>query len=334
MSDVAQSATPAVNTPATASESTENSQENEELDALEAEESEEVEEESEESSEKEEKSAKPVESKEKAKKKDEKALEKRIKKLKLKVDGQEFEESLDLDNEEELIKHLQLSKMGQKRAKEKADLESQVKAFFEAFEKDPFAAMKELGKDPNKAIDDYINQQLEHAKKSPEQLAKEQLEAELQALKSEREKERETHKTKELARLQEQAFQQYDMQMEQTLSKSGLPKTPYTVKKMADYMLVALEAGKNVTPDDVVDIVKEEMESDLKEMFSSLPEEQIEALLGEQVLNKLRKRRIAKAKEAQQAVGKPKIEDSGKSVKQADGKKDAQKISYRDFFKV
>lgn len=329
MADVIATAAPAASsTPANSAESNNSATENSDLEATEAEEGEES---SEEGSEAEEIAAKPAAKDAKTAKKAEKELEKRIKKLKLKVDGKDIEESLDLDNDEELIRHLQMSKMGQKRAQEKAELEKQVQNFFNAFQKDPFAAMKELGMDPNSSIETYINQQLENAKKTPEQLAKEQLESELQKLKSEREREKEEAKQRELTQLQQQAFQQYDLQMEQVLAKSDLPKTPYTVKKMADYMLVALEAGKDVSPEDVVDLVREEMHSDLQTMFSSLPEDTIEALLGEQVLNKLRKRRVAKAQAAQSAVGKPKIEDTGKSSK-TDDKKPGQKMTYKDLF--
>jgi hypothetical protein len=262
-----------------------------------------------------------------------KETEKRLKKLKLKVDGKEIEEEIDLDDDERLIRELQMSKMGQKRAQDHANLEKQVKAFFQDFEKDPFAAMKNLGMSPDQVIDKYINEQLENAKKSPEQLEAEKAKAELQALKAEREKEREDNKAKELARLQEQAFQQYDMQMEQSLSKSDLPKTPYTVKKIADYMLVALQAGKDVTPDDVIPLVREEMHNDIKEMFASLPEDIVEGLLGEQVLTKLRKRRVAKAAAAQAVVGKPNITDTGKSAK-TESKSDGKKVDFKTFFGI
>lgn len=268
---------------------------------------------------------------EKSKKKSEKEVEKRLKKLKLKVDGKEIEEELDLDDEERLVRELQMAKMGQKRAQEKAELEKQVEAFMKALSEDPFSAIGQLGMNPDQIIEDYINKQLEQAKKSPEQLEKERLENELKAIRAEREKEKETVKQKELARLQEQAFQQYDQQMEQALNKSSLPKTPYTVKKMADYMLVALEAGHDVTPEDVVDIVKEEMHNDLKEMFQSLPEETIEGLLGEQVINKLRKRRVAKAQAAQKALG-TKVVETGNAVKTEE--KPKEKLSYKEFFKV
>ena len=259
--------------------------------------------------------------------------EKRLKKLKLKVDGKEFEEEFDLDDEDRLIRELQMSKMGQKRAQQHADLEKQVRAFFTDFEKDPFFAMSQLGMKPDAVIDQYINKQMENAKKSPEQLRAEQLENELQRIKSERDNEKKDSEAKEFKRLQEAAFTQYDVQMEQSLAKSDLPKTPYTVKKIADYMLAALQAGKDVTPDDVIPLVREEMHNDLKEMFASLPEDAVEQLIGEQMLNKLRKKRVAKAQAAQQAIGKAPIKDTGISGKSQE-KKSGEKKSFKDFFGI
>lgn len=258
--------------------------------------------------------------------------EKRLKKLKLKVDGKEFEEEFDLDDEDRLIRELQMSKMGQKRAQQHSDLEKQVRAFFTDFEKDPFFAMSQLGMKPDQVIDQYINKQMENAKKSPEQLRAEQLEQELQKIKTDRDNEKKESEKKEFERLQQHAFQQYDVQMEQSLAKSDLPKTPYTVKKIADYMLAALQAGKDVTPDDVIPLVREEMHNDLKEMFASLPEDAAEQLIGEQMLNKLRKKRVAKAQEANKLVGGNKIVETGKSSK-TDGKP-KEKLSYKDFFKM
>lgn len=266
--------------------------------------------------------------------KTEKEIEKRIKKLKLKVDGKEIEEELDLDNEEELIRHLQMSKMGQKRAQEKAQLEKELQSFFGELQRDPLSLLaKEMGMDVNQLIQSYIDQQLEQAQKSPEQIEREKLESELKALRDEREKEKETLKTRELERLQQQEFERYDMLMDKALSASTLPKSPYVVKKLADYMLVGLEAGYDVTPEDVIPLVEQELNTDLQELFQSLPEDRIEGLLGEQVLNKLRKRRISKAKEAQAAVAKPAIADTGKS-NEPKPKESKDKKSFKDFFGV
>jgi len=330
MSEQVQTAAPVAAESTAPSETTENMQDSAELSAEEQEAEANLDSSEEEPAEK---TAKTDKKDEKAKKKAEKEVEKRLKKLKLKVDGKEIEEELDLDDEERLVKELQMAKMGQKRAQEKAQLEKEVNAFLQALKNDPMAILaQQLGLDPAEVIDKYINNEMEKAKKSPEQLEKEKMEAELRALKEEREREKEELKQKELQRLQEQAYIQYDTQMEQTLSKSDLPKTPYVVKKMADYMLVALEAGKNVSPDDVVDIVREELHSDLQQMFSSLPEEKIEELLGEQVLNKLRKRRVAKAQAAQKAVPQNGIKDTGK-INTVDNKP-KEKLTYKDFFKT
>jgi hypothetical protein len=319
MSDSAAAVAPVVNTPATSAETGDSSQENAELDAAEAAEEGEV-------------VAEPAKTT-KLDPKKAKENEKRLKKLKLKVDGKEIEEEIDLDDEDRLIRELQMSKMGQKRAQQHADLEKQVRAFFTDFGKDPFHAMSQLGMKPEEVIDQYINKQMENAKKTPEQLRAEQLEQELQRIKFERDNEKKESEKREFDRLQEQAFKQYDVQMEQSLAKSDLPKTPYTVKKIADYMLAALQAGKDVSPDDVIPLVREEMHNDLKEMFASLPEDAVEQLIGEQMLNKLRKKRVAKAQAAQQAIGKAPIKDTGISGKSQE-KKSGEKKSFKDFFGI
>lgn len=306
---------------------------NESLESQEVEGSEEQIEESE-SEEVEAKGEEKDKSDKKTKSKEEKALEKRIKKLKLKVDGHELEEEIDLDDEERLVRELQLARMGQKRAKEKADLENELRTFFEQLQNDPMELLaREFKMNPEQLIESYINKQLENAKKTPEQIEKERLETELKAIREEREREKQEAQQRELERLQQQEFERYDMLMDQALSKSDLPKNPYVVKKIADYMLVGLEAGMDVTPEDVIPLVRDEMHADLKEMFKVLPVESIEALLGDQVINNLRKKRVAKAQEAQKKVAKPQIADSGKAVTQDDGKS-KEKISYKDFFKI
>lgn len=267
-------------------------------------------------------------------KKAEKEVEKRLKKLKLKVDGKEFEEEIDLDDDEALTRHLQMSKMGQKRAQEKAQLDKELKQFFAAMEEDPFSVLsKEMGMDVEAQIQKYIDKQIENAKKSPEQIEREKMENELKSIKAERERERQESEARQKELLIQQQYEHYDIQMEQALNKSSIPKTPYVVKKMADYMIVAVENGYDLSPEAAVALVQEEMDSDLKEMFGSLSEDKIESLLGDQVLNKLRKRRLAKAKESQAAVQKPNIQDTGRNAK-TESKKEGDKVSFKKFFGV
>lgn len=335
MSDVVTSAAPAA---APVAEANSAPVENNEVVDSQEESSEELEGEeeldAEESSEEEEQSE---EEKKQAKKKEEKAkkeLERRIKKLKLKVDGKEIEEEIDLDDEERLVRELQMAKMGQKRAQEKAELENEFRKFFQALQEDPLSLLaQEFQIQPDKLIQDYIDKQLELAKKTPEQLERERMEAELKALKEEREREKIEAQKRELERLTQQEFERMDVLFDQALAKSDIPRSPLYVKKMADYMIQAAEKGYDLSPEDVIPLVREEIHNDIQEMFKVLPEEAIEQLLGEQVLNKLRKRRIAKAKEAQTKVAKPKIEDSGKNAKDMTNKP-KEKINFKDFFGI
>lgn len=269
----------------------------------------------------------------KAKEAEKKAIEKRLKKLKLKIDGKEENVELDLDNDEELVRHLQLSKMGQKRAAEKAELENDFRKFFAALQEDPMGILaQEFQMNPEELIEAYINKQMEQAKKSPEQLEREKMESELKSLREEREREKKEFQEKELARLTEQEYEQMDLRFDQAFAKSDIPRNEYMVKKVADLMILAVEAGHDVSPEDCIAIVKEEMQSDIQKMFQVLPEETVEALLGDQVLNKLRKRRIAKAKDAQSRVAKPQIQETGKT--QDDKPKAGEKVDYRKFFGV
>ena len=129
-------AAPAAQSAPVSQEAQPQSQENQEIEASEGEESSE---EDQEASSKEEKPAKPS-------KKEQKKQEARIKKLKLKVDGQELEEELNLDDDEALIRQLQMAKMGQKRAKEKADLEKQLGMFFNELQKNPLGVLAQIGR--------------------------------------------------------------------------------------------------------------------------------------------------------------------------------------------
>lgn len=251
-------------------------------------------------------------------------------KIKLKVDGQELEEEVNLDDEEYLRRELQLAKVAQKRMGEYANLEKRVQAFLEDLRNNPRKVLTDpsLGIDMKAVIAEIINEEAENSKKSPEQLEREKLEKELQSLKDEREKEKEDFKRKEFERLQSQAYEQYDVQMTKALEKSDLPKSPYTIKKMADYMLLALQENIDVSPEDVLPLVRQELQSDLKEMFALMPDEVIESIVGKDVIGRIRKKSVTKAKEMAAKV-KPKTP----GVKEGDSKT-AGKQSFKQFFGV
>lgn len=265
----------------------------------------------------------------------------RIRKLKLKVDGQEFEEDLpfDLDDNPEAVEYmtrqLQLSKAAQKRMAESSQLQKEVKYFLEELRKNPKKVLADpsIGIDVKQLAAQIIEEEIANSQKSPEQLEKERLEGELKALQEEREREREEAREKEFSRLQEMEYERYDTLISKAIETSDLPKSPYVVKKIADYMLLGLNEGIDVSPEDVLPLVRDEIQNDLREMFAVMPDEVIEKIVGKDVFNRVRKKNVAKAKSAPQPV-KSSIKDTGVSSKGNTSASDAQKKTFRDFFGV
>jgi len=118
--------------------------------------------------------------------------------------------------------------------------------------------------------------------------------------------------------------------MSKALESSDLPKSPYVVKKMADYMLLGLNEGIDVSPEDVLPLVREEIQNDLRDMFAVMPDEVIEKIVGKEVFSRVRKKNVAKAKAAPAPV-KSSIKDTGASKQTSSS---AEKKSFRDFFGV
>lgn len=253
------------------------------------------------------------------------AIVKRLNSLKIKVDGQEYDEKLPFDIDpsnkeavEYMRKNLQMSKAAQKRMGEKAQLENEVRSFLDQLKKNP----KQLLSDPTYGVDlkklaaQMIEEELENASKSPEQLAKEGLERELESLKEQRKREKDEYEKREFERVQQSEYERYDSLMTQTLEKSDLPKSPYVIKKMADYMLMGLKEGLDVSPEDVLPLVREEILDDIRQMAQAMPLDTIEKLFGGDILTKIRKKNVAKAKSAP-TTPQAKLPDVGatKSVK-------------------
>lgn len=256
-----------------------------------------------------------------------------MKKLMLKVDGQEFEEEFDPNDDNYLREQLQMAKVGRKRMQEYSELQKEVLGFVQALKENPRKALSNpnIGVDVKELAARIIEEEIAESKKSPAQLEKEQLQEELRTLKEAQEKEKTEREQAEYQRVLAQSYEQIDIQVDNALSKTDLPKEPYVVKKIAEYMLAGYSANKDITPDDVIPLVREEIMSDIRHLASVLPEEALAEIFGD-VVKKLRKTNIAKAK-AKQAVGSNRSPDVAQRSKVAD-KSDAKKKSFKEFFGI
>lgn len=267
----------------------------------------------------------------------EKAAEiKRLNKLKLKVHGEEIEEELPFEIEEDpevveyLTKQLQLSKAAQRAMQDKSSYEQQVKQFFQGMKTNTREYLMQMGIDPKEFAAAVIEEEIKKAQLTPEQLKEMELQEELRAEREARQKEREEYEQRELSRLQQVEYERIDNQMTEALESSDLPKTPYVVRKMAEYMLIGSRNGIDLTAKDVLPLVREELMGDLKGIINSLGEDAAEEFIGKEVMTRLRKKNVAKAKNMTPATAKAAIKEVANSSKPKQESKD--KVDYKKFF--
>lgn len=264
------------------------------------------------------------------------AAKKKIKQLKLKFNGKESVEELpfeiDEDQQDWYVRQLQKAKLADHKANEYSQLEREVGAFIKELRTNPKKALANpaIGLDIKELAASILQEEIERSQKSPEQLRAEEAEAKLQELMSEREREKYELEQKQLEMLTEREYERYDNLMSSAIESSDLPKSPYVVKKMTEYMMMAIENGIDVEPKDVIPMIREEIHDDIRQMFGQMPAEIIEQIIGKDTLGKLKSRRVAAAKPP--VPVKSAVKDVAQST---ETKKETQKKqTMRDFFGV
>jgi hypothetical protein len=259
-----------------------------------------------------------------------------IQEFKLKVDGEEIDYKIDLNDKEAVKKELQLARAAQKRMQEAADLrksqqqyQADLNEFIEILKTDPASILA----DPNIGVDlkefaEKIQEDIRlENEKSPEEKERERLQSELEKLQREREKEKTQREQLEFQKMQDEAAHQIESEIHGAIENSTLPKSPYVVKKVAEMIMVATQNKVNVSANDVIPIVRRNLEKEIKELFGIMPEELIEEIVGKDRIASLRKKQIARAQTAKAAT---KVKDVGAVSKE---KKTEEKIKASDFFK-
>lgn len=218
-----------------------------------------------------------------------------IKKLKYKVDGKEFEESLNLDDEESLRHHVQMSKAAQKRMSEAANEKKQVQQFVRALKENPLAVLNNpsLGLDFRKLAEQYLLEEIQRETMSPEQIKLKQAEKIIQERENEFKSKREKEEQAQIEQLQSHYVQEYEKTIVTALSDSGLPKNPMTVKRMAELMQKNIQHGMDLEPKDLARLVREELVSELQSIVGDSDGDSLLSLLGDGVSDKIRKHDLA-----------------------------------------
>jgi hypothetical protein len=237
---------------------------------------------------------------EEAEKKAEQALRK---KYSLKVNNKVKDIELDLSNDAEIQKYLQKALAADEKFQEAANIKKGFAALIEQIKTNPLAILThpDIGVDVKALATQVLAKEMEELEKSPEQKRIEELERKLKEKEEYEKKLEEERRQAELAKLEEEAVAELDMQITQALEKSDLPKSPYVVKRIADTMYNAMRLGySDVTVEQIMPYVEEQITSELQALFDAAPDQTakklMEKFVGKKNLDRVRKASLAKAK--------------------------------------
>lgn len=258
------------------------------------------------------------------------------KKLKLKVDGKEIEQIVDLNDEEGLKRLLQKGMAAERRMQEAAKQRREAESILNLLQNDPEEALRLLGRDPSKLAEDILERKLREMEMSPEEKARIEMEKKISEYEKKLQKIEQEKKMAEFRALEEKMAVDLNQQIITALDKNPeLPKGAYTVKRIAAELGKYIAAGYDVTVDQILPKVKKQMLSETKQTFRDMSDEMLVQWLNESdAIERLK--RIRKQRAKTQRVPETKLNEivSVAKAKEKEAEKGGRKKkASRDFFR-
>lgn len=245
-------------------------------------------------------------------------------KYKVKVDQQEMEVALD-----DLIRNYQKGEAADKRLREAAMARKEAEEFIKLAKSDKKKLFQALGEDPQAFVEQFLSEYFEEQSLSPEQKELRDTKRRLEEYESITRQQEEARQAEQMEQLYSQYEQQYSNDIVAAIQSGGLPPSEYVVKRVAEYMLAAVENGLDVTAQDVIPLVKEDIGMFTKSLYSEAPEDKLIELLGEDVAKKIVKQHL-KTVQPKTVESRPPQQKTTQSSSASDKKKHMSTYDFRE----
>lgn len=218
--------------------------------------------------------------------------------LKIKVDGKEMELP-----ETEVLELASAGRASNQRFQEAAKMKREAEQVLQFAKANPKEFFQKTGMNAREWAEKYLLEELQNEAMSPEQKKAKENEDELR-------KYRDKEKTDADQKHQEEIKQKIGSERERldklfttALFESGLPRTPFTVRRMAELQLINIKNKYELNPSQLAKLVKEDYVTEQKALLGSLDGDQLIEFLGPDNAKKFSKAQIAKLKARGQAQG-------------------------------
>lgn len=235
---------------------------------------------------------------------------------------------------EQLIKKAELGHAADEKFQEAAKLNKKAEAALGRLRnpKDAIAFLQDpsLGLNKEETIaafeEWYKDNVIEPSKMSPEQKKLADAEARLKKYEEQEAQDAAKKKKDEEEKLDAKTRTEMQQELMELVETSGLPKTRFTVSRMAHWMHVNEVRGLNAPKELIVQQVKKEIRQAMDSMVQSSDGEVLENLLGPETARKLNKHYLAKLKAKRSLGGQTTTEDADPVVE----KKPQERIRYAE----
>lgn len=210
---------------------------------------------------------------------------------KLKDGDKEYE--YDATDEEQLKRDVMKARAADKRFKEAFETKQQAEQFFNML-KDP-AQLRQVLTDPRVGVDlkklayDYVLEEMEEAKLTPEQRVQRDRDRRLAEYEERDKKQVERDKSAKNAGRVKEFETHYEQKIIAALEVQGVPREPEIVERMAAYLERSMLMGYDLAPEELAQLVKIETKKYLNTYAESLSEDETLEFLGDKIAEKLRK---------------------------------------------
>ena len=211
--------------------------------------------------------------------------------MKLKIDGQEMELP-----EGEVIKLAQQCKAADKRFQEAAVTRKQAEDIIAYAKSNPAEFFAKTGMNARQWAEEFLLGEIQREQMSPEQSKAAENERLLKEYQSKEKAAADKARADQMQALEQQHMQSYDQIFTKALGESGLPKTAYTVKRMAELTLINVKKGLDLEPMQLAKIVREDYQNEMKALYGQADGDSLLELLGKDAVKKLSKAQLSKYK--------------------------------------
>ncbi len=224
--------------------------------------------------------------------------------VKVKINGQEKEVSID-----ELKAHYQKLESANQKFAEASQLRKQSEQLINVLKSSPLEVLEKLGLDVDQIAEERLLKRLEFDSMSPEQqeayLAKEKLRT-YEQLEQERQAQEQYQKAEQLKTHYKQDFER---QIIQAIEENELPRDSNTAKKIIDYMSRVIQNKIPLTIQDIIPMVKEDLAREEREFLDRYKKRDLDTLLahlGDDTVKAIQKKAVEKLKNpySQNQIGK------------------------------